>query len=92
MNIEQIEQHVCRRLREEREKLSLSQLALSYESEVSQNMITYIETGKRTPLLKTILKLCDAMKINPATFFPKGDDITKTDAKEPIIELVNKYM
>lgn len=92
MDIEQVEQYICKRLREEREKLGLSQLSLSYESEVSQNMITYIETGKRTPSLRTILKLCDAMKIDPSILFPKGEAITKIEAKELIVELVNKYM
>ena len=32
-------------------------------------MITYIETGKRSPTLKTIIKLCNAIGISPAKLF-----------------------
>ena len=47
---------VINRLRKEREKAGLSQLELALRAEISQNMINYIETGKRTPSLDTILK------------------------------------
>lgn len=92
MDIEELEKYVCESLKRERERLGMSQLALSYESEVSQNMITYIETGKRTPSLHTILKLCDAMNISPAILFPQDISVSKEQAKKLIIELVDKYM
>ena len=44
--LEDQEKQVLKRLKE---NAQLSQLELSYRSGVSQNMITYIETGKRTP-------------------------------------------
>jgi len=47
---------IINRLRKEREKAGLSQLELALRAEISQNMINYIETGKRTPSLDTILK------------------------------------
>lgn len=62
MDVHELELYVCRRLKQERERLGYSQMTLAYESGVSQNMITYIETGKRTPTLNTLLKLCTAMK------------------------------
>ncbi|MBQ6780999.1 MAG: helix-turn-helix transcriptional regulator [Treponema sp.] len=72
-------------------KLHWSQLELSLESGVSQNMITYIEKGKRTPSLTTILKLCNAMKIDPSILFLKHDE-EKEHAKQTVLEIIQKYM
>ena len=91
MTIEEQEKHIYSRLRQERENLHWSQLDLSYESGVSQNMITYIETGKRTPSLSTILKLCNAMKIDPSILFLKND-LEKENAKQTVLEIIQKYM
>lgn len=73
------------------EKRNLSQMELSYESGVSQNMITYIEIGKRTPAINTILKLCIAMKISPALLFPQNIS-DRQEAKLKVLELVEKFM
>ena len=89
--VEEQEKQVLQRLKEIREKAQLSQLELSYRSGVSQNMITYIETGKRTPTLTTLLKLCNALNITPAILFEDSADDIKT-AKATIIDLVNRYM
>lgn len=86
-----IENEAIRRLKSFREERNISQLELSLQSGVSQNMITYIETGKRTPTLRTIIKLCDALQISPAKLFEE-DNIEKENAKQSIIEMVKKYM
>ncbi len=91
MTIEEQEQFVCKRLKEEREKANYSQMELSLESGISQNMITYIENGKRTPTITTILKVCNALHISPAILFP-SDDTNKQKAKETIIELIQRFM
>jgi transcriptional regulator with XRE-family HTH domain len=39
--------HVSQRLREEREKLRISQMDLSFKAGLSQNQVNYIETGNR---------------------------------------------
>lgn len=89
--IEEQESKVVRRLKEEREKAQLSQLELSLRSGVSQNMITYVETGKRTPTLTTILKLCLALGISPAVLFADSQQEVN-EARAKVIELVNRYM
>jgi transcriptional regulator with XRE-family HTH domain len=61
--------HIAERLREEREKLRISQMDLSYKAGLSQNQVNYIETGKRTPNLYTLLSICNALQINPAVLF-----------------------
>ena len=91
MTIEEQENFVCKRLREEREKSNFSQMELSLESGISQNMITYIENGKRTPTITTVLKLCNALKISPAVLFPSADN-DKQKAKEMIIDLIQRFM
>lgn len=91
MTVEEQEANVRTRLKEEREKLHLSQMELSYESGISQNMITYIETGKRTPTLSTILKLCSAMDLNPSLLFPQNTS-DKKEAKKIILDLIQQYM
>lgn len=78
---------VLKRLKQVRDEAKLSQLELSYKSGVSQNMITYIETGKRTPTLTTLLKLCNALNINPSVLFMEADK-QKEQKKQKIIELV----
>lgn len=92
MTVKEQELYICDRLREERKNKKLSQLDLSYASGVSQNMITYIETGKRVPSLSTILKLCDALKIEPASIFPTTQAADKESAKRTVLELIKRFM
>ena len=54
-------------------------------------MITYIETGKRSPTLKTIIKLCNALEISPAKLF-EIDNEEKENTKKMLIEAIQKYM
>ena len=80
---------ILKRLKQAREEAKLSQLELSYRSGVSQNMITYIETGKSSPTLTTLLKLTDALNINPAELFIQTEE-ERNDIKDKIIKLVKK--
>jgi transcriptional regulator with XRE-family HTH domain len=83
---------IASRLRAEREKARISQMDLSFRAGLSQNQVFCIETGKRVPNLYTLLKVCQALDINPAVLFdpPPGDD--RIQARETIIRLVSKYM
>lgn len=81
---------VAVRLRKFREERHLSQLELSMLSSVSQNMITYIETGKRTPTLTTLLKICNALSIKPALLFSSEDD-ARVLARKDMHRLVDEY-
>ena len=80
---------ILKRLKNAREEAKLSQLELSYRSGVSQNMITYIETGKSSPTLTTLLKLTDALNINPAELFIQTEE-ERNNIKNDIIKLVKK--
>lgn len=76
---------VCIRLRAERERQHLSQMELAKKSGVSQNMITYIETGKRGFTVFTLFRLCDGLGINPAALF--DDQNERQKARDAIIHL-----
>jgi transcriptional regulator with XRE-family HTH domain len=82
---------IASRLREEREKIRISQMDLSFLAGLSQNQVFCIETGKRTPNLYTLLKICRALKINPAILFDTSDD-ERRQARDTIINLVTKYV
>jgi transcriptional regulator with XRE-family HTH domain len=84
-------QHIAVRLREEREKMRLSQMDLSFKAGLSQNQVNYIETGKRTPNLYTFLSICNALQINPAVLF-KPEDAQRKEARETVIQLVSRFM
>ena len=83
--------HVAERLREERERLRISQMDLSFRAGLSQNQVNYIENGKRIPNLYTILCICKALQINPAILFERKDN-ERRKARETIISLITRFM
>ena len=83
--------HIADRVREERKRLGISQMDLSFKAELSQNQVNYIETGARIPNLYTILSICDALQINPAVLF-EPNETDRKEAKETIIRLVSQFM
>jgi transcriptional regulator with XRE-family HTH domain len=91
MELETQVKQVALRLKEEREKARISQMDLSFMAGLSQNHVFCIETGKRIPNLYTILKLCNALHINPAVLFDPLDQ-DRRKARETVINLVSKYI
>lgn len=91
MSTEEQVKQVCARLKAIREEHKLSQLDLSLTSGVSQNMIAYIESGKRTPTLSTFLKLCNALKINPAVLF-KTSEKEIADIRKQMHEYIDRFV
>jgi transcriptional regulator with XRE-family HTH domain len=83
--------NIANRLREEREKCRISQIDLSFKAGLSQNQVNYIETGKRTPNLFTLLSICKALQISPAVLF-ESNETEKQEARKTIIRLVSKFM
>jgi transcriptional regulator with XRE-family HTH domain len=82
---------VIARLKEEREKARLSQMDLSLRAGLSQNLVNYIESGKRTPSLNTLLRLCKALRIEPSVLFATPD-LARQEARETIVALVRKWV
>ena len=82
---------IAQRLREEREKRRISQMDLSFKASLSQNQVNYIETGKRTPNLNSLLSICKALEINPAVLF-EPNDTNRKEARDTIIRLVSQFL
>ncbi len=91
MNIQEQQKKVIRRLREEREKAGFSQLELAMRANISQNMVNYIETGKRTPGLDTFLKICHALNINPSNIFLNKSE-EQENAKKTVLDIIQRWM
>ena len=82
---------IAQRLREERERQRISQIDLSLKAGLSQNQVNYIETGKRTPNLHTVLRICRALQISPAALFEENNK-ERQEAQQTILRLVSRYM
>ena len=82
---------VADRLRTEREKQRISQMDLSFKAGLHQNQVNYIETGKRTPNLYSLLSICKALQISPAVLFTT-EDTERKEARETIIRLVSQFI
>jgi transcriptional regulator with XRE-family HTH domain len=89
--IEAQTKRVIARIKEEREKARLSQIDLSLMAGLSQNIVNYIESGKRSPGLNTLLRLCKALQIDPIILF-SSPDAERHAAREEIIALVKKWV
>lgn len=83
---------VSQRLKNARKTAGMTQLELSLQSGVSQNMITYIEQGKRGPTLRTVLKLCEALGISISDLIDSDSSqaVDREAVKAEIRELLEK--
>jgi transcriptional regulator with XRE-family HTH domain len=84
-------ERIILRLKEEREKARISQMGLSFQAGLSQNLVNCIETGRRIPNLYTLLKICNALHINPASLFTHTDE-DRQCAKKALINLIGEYI
>jgi transcriptional regulator with XRE-family HTH domain len=84
MEIENQLDHVVMRIKGIRLEKRLSQMEVSLRSGLSQGFITDIELGKKQPSVLTLLRIADALGVNPADFFPTP--IAKTPADREAIK------
>jgi transcriptional regulator with XRE-family HTH domain len=56
--------HVIRILRQERESRGLSKYALSAQTGLAQQTISYVERGLRQPSFETVLRIADGIGID----------------------------
>ena len=57
---------VAERLRAERLRQKLSLAAVAARAGLSYQMVGYVEQGRRVPGLDTLLRITDALKLNPS--------------------------
>jgi len=60
------------RIKERRQKLGLTQQELSELSGIPRSYLVQIENGKNDPKASTLIKIADALRVNPGYFFVNG--------------------
>jgi transcriptional regulator with XRE-family HTH domain len=86
--------YIVKTIRKTRLKKGISQMELSLRSGLAQGFITDIELGKKQPSVMTILRIAQALEVNPADFFPlpqvlDGREKARDTIKARIAELLN---
>ncbi|WP_461250813.1 helix-turn-helix domain-containing protein [Treponema sp. R8-4-B8] len=82
-------QYIIDKIKEIRVKNGVSQMELSLRSNLTQSFIANLEKGKKQPSVLTLIKIADALKVNPQDFFPEPFDTnTKEQTKEKIRKLL----
>ena len=81
--------YIIDRIKAIRVKKGVSQIELSLRSNLSQSFIANIEKGKKQPSVLTLIRIAEALEVNPQDFFPESlDSGTKEQAKEKIRKLL----
>jgi transcriptional regulator with XRE-family HTH domain len=89
MDIKERLQFVIDKIKSIRIKKGISQMELSLRSNLSQSFIANIEKGKKQPSVITLIRIADALEVNPQDFFPEPLDFdTKEQTKEKIRKLI----
>ena len=72
-----------------RVKKGISQMELSLRSNLSQSFIASLEKGKKQPSVVTLIKIANALEVNPQDFFPETYEANmKEQIKEKICNLL----
>ena len=65
---------VVGRIRAIRMRKSMSQLELSLQANLSQSFLACVESGKKQPSVLTLLRIANALKVNPSLFFLEDEN------------------
>ena len=83
-------QYVIDKIKSIRIRKGISQMELSLRSNLSQSFIVNIEKGRKQPSVLTLIRIAEALEVNPQDFFPEIIDLnTKEHTKEKIRNLLN---
>jgi transcriptional regulator with XRE-family HTH domain len=84
--------YVIGQIKKIRTRKGISQMELSLRSELSQSFLANLEKGKKQPSVLTIIKIADALEVNPKDFFPESTNFeTKQHIKDKIINLLDYF-
>ena len=91
MTIEEKLDVVITRIRKIRIEKGISQQELANIANFSQSFLANVESGKKKPSLLTILRIAEALNVNPREFFSESPtENTKEELKRQIINLLEK--
>ena len=88
MDISEQLRHIIERIKIIRVQKGISQMELSLRSNLSQSFIANVEKGKKQPSVLTLIRIADALEVNPRDFFPESDSGSKEEIKEKIKRLL----
>jgi transcriptional regulator with XRE-family HTH domain len=90
MAIEDDMNFVINKIREIRIEKKISQLELANIANFSQSFLANVESGKKKPSLLTILRIAEALNVNPREFFPKPTTNSKEELKTQLRDLIEQ--
>jgi len=89
MDIGEQLQYIINKIKAIRIKRGISQMELSLRSDLSQSFIVNVEKGKKQPSVLTLLRIAEALDVNPQDFFPESLSFdTREHTKEKIRNLL----
>ncbi|MCL2265421.1 MAG: helix-turn-helix domain-containing protein [Treponema sp.] len=93
MDIEEQLKYIVNKIKSIRIIKGISQMELSLRSNLSQSFIANIEKGKKQPSVLTLIRIAEALEVNPQDFFPEFADFdkngqSKEKTKDRIIKLL----
>jgi transcriptional regulator with XRE-family HTH domain len=59
------------RIRQMRRAKLISQLDLAIKANLSQSFLASLESGKKQPSVMTLIKIAQALEVNPGDLFPR---------------------
>ncbi|MCL2518535.1 MAG: helix-turn-helix domain-containing protein [Oscillospiraceae bacterium] len=60
----------------------MSQLELSLLANLSQSFLACLETGKKQPSVMTLLRIANALNVNPSLFFSEDENFSREEIKK----------
>jgi transcriptional regulator with XRE-family HTH domain len=81
--------YVVSQIKRIRMQKGISQMELSLQADLSQSFLANLEKGKKLPSVMTIIKIANALEVDPKDFFSeKIYSGTKQQIKDQIINLL----
>ena len=89
MDIGEQLQYIIKKIKIIRIRQGVSQMELSLRSNLSQSFIANLEKGKKQPSVLTLIRIADALNVNPQEFFQES---INSDTKEQIKAKIHKLL
>jgi transcriptional regulator with XRE-family HTH domain len=75
-------------VRHHRKRLNLTQPQLAEKVDRQPNAIKNIESGKAGPTFETIVRLAQALEVDPRDLFGSGDFAARDGLDDPIVDII----
>ena len=90
MNIEDEMNFVINKIKKIRTDKGISQLELANTANFSQSFLANVESGRKKPSLLTILRIAEALNVNPREFLSDTPGKTKEEIKDQLKGLIEQ--